>query len=60
MNADRNERLLAVLWDWWFNEPVEDEGSSEANAMDDMRRLVAKLDAAGFTIVEKDAANRGG
>lgn len=54
--AQHDERLLSVLFDWWFNMPLGSDinpGDPRKAALDDMVSLVDALDAAGFDIVAR-------
>lgn len=48
-----DESVVAALMDWWFNQPVEDEGTDLDCALDDVKAMLAHLDARGFKVVAK-------
>lgn len=53
---EADERLAAVLHDWWWSEPLEnleDGLTGESAAMSDMRSLLRALADAGYEIVAK-------
>lgn len=55
MKPENDEKLAAVLHDWWWNEPLaglEEGYTDEAAAMADMRSLLQRLKDNGYAIVK--------
>lgn len=46
-----DERLMGVLFEWWFNQPVSDTKDDRAAAVEDIRSMLEMLRSHGYRVV---------